>query len=88
MIDKSLYQAKAVGFSGIQNLPTVGFIDGNFRANLEGTGMTYQLEVDLVKRTHDKYVFTSPHVFWTADATAIATIGLTFLFVIHNNNRR
>jgi predicted TIM-barrel enzyme len=75
MIDKFLYQAKAVSFSGIQKFPRVGFIDGNFRANLEDTGITYQLEAGLVKSTHDKYVFTSPHVFCKADAIAIVTIG-------------
>ena len=75
MIDQFLYQAKAVSFSGIQNFSRVGFIDGNFRANLEDTGMTYQLEAGLVKSTHDKCVFTSPHVFWTANAIAIVTIG-------------
>lgn len=75
MMDKFLYQAKTVGFSGIQNLPTVDLIDGNFCANLEDTGMSYQLEVDLVNRARDKDMFTSPHMFWAADTTAMATVG-------------
>jgi|AntAceMinimDraft_1070359.scaffolds.fasta_scaffold201150_1 predicted TIM-barrel enzyme len=75
MMDKFLYQAKAVGFSGIQNLPTVGLIDGNFCAKLEDTVMSYQLEVDLVKRARDKDIFTSPYMFWAVDATALATVG-------------
>ena len=49
LMDKFLDQIKDAGFSGIQNFPTVGLIDGNFRANLEETGMSYQLEVDVVK---------------------------------------
>jgi len=49
LMDKFLDEIKAAGFSGIQNFPTVGLIDGTFRANLEETGMSYQLEVDVIK---------------------------------------
>ncbi len=47
-MDVFLEQVKAIGFSGVQNFPTVGIIDGTFRANLEGTGMSYGLEVDMI----------------------------------------
>ena len=46
-------QLKEMGFSGIQNFPTVGLIDGNFRANLEGTGMGYDKEIEAIRIAHD-----------------------------------
>ena len=49
-----------LGFSGIQNFPTVGLIDGTFRANLEETGMSYGLEIDLVKQAREHDLFTAP----------------------------
>ncbi|MEO0327983.1 MAG: phosphoenolpyruvate hydrolase family protein [Pseudomonadota bacterium] len=70
-----LDEIKAAGFSGIQNFPTVGLIDGNFRANLEETGMSYQLEVDVVKMARDKDMFTTPYVFSPEDAEAMAKAG-------------
>ncbi|MEO5534734.1 MAG: phosphoenolpyruvate hydrolase family protein [Pseudolysinimonas sp.] len=66
---------KDQGFSGIQNFPTVGLIDGVFRANLEETGMSYQLEVDLVRLAHDADMLTTPYVFSTADAAAMTEAG-------------
>ena len=63
------------GFSGIQNFPTVGLIDGVFRANLEETGMSYQLEVDLVRLAHEADMLTTPYVFSTADAAAMTQAG-------------
>ncbi len=75
MMDKFLDEIKAAGFSGIQNFPTVGLIDGNFRANLEETGMSYQLEVDVVKMANDKDMFTTPYVFSAEDAEAMAKAG-------------
>src|ERR1700689_4221302 len=56
------------GFSGVQNFPTVGLIDGTFRANLEETGMSYALEIDMIRRAHDLDLLTSPYVFSTEDA--------------------
>src|SRR6187551_1811250 len=53
----------ALGFSGVQNFPTVGLIDGTFRANLEETGMGYGLEVDLVARARALDLLTTPYVF-------------------------
>ena len=53
-MDVFLDQIKALGFSGVQNFPTVGLIDGTFRANLEETGMSYALEVDMIARARDQ----------------------------------
>lgn len=73
--DLFLDQLKAVGFSGIQNFPTVGLIDGTFRANLEETGMSYALEVDLVRMARAKDLLTTPYVFNPGEATAMAEAG-------------
>jgi len=70
-----LEQVKAVGFSGVQNFPTVGLIDGTFRENLEETGMSYSLEVDMINLAHKKDMFTTPYVFSEENATAMATAG-------------
>lgn len=64
-----------LGFSGIQNFPTVGLIDGTFRANLEETGMGYGLEVELVARARAMDLLTTPYVFCEADARAMAKAG-------------
>ena len=75
VMDHFLDQVKAVGFSGVQNFPTVGLIDGNFRANLEETGMSYSQEVDMIRLAHEKDMFTTPYVFSEEDATAMAEAG-------------
>lgn len=64
-----------LGFSGIQNFPTVGLIDGTFRANLEETGMGYGLEVEMVRRARAMDLLTTPYVFCDADARAMAEAG-------------
>jgi predicted TIM-barrel enzyme len=64
-----------LGFSGIQNFPTVGLIDGTFRANLEETGMSYGLEVELIARARALDLLTTPYVFCEADARAMAAAG-------------
>lgn len=64
-----------MGFSGVQNFPTVGLIDGNFRANLEETGMSYQLEVDMIARAHDEDLLTTPYVFSVEEAIAMTEAG-------------
>ena len=64
-----------LGFSGVQNFPTVGLIDGTFRANLEETGMGYALEVELIKRARALELLTTPYVFCEADAQAMAAAG-------------
>lgn len=73
--DLFLDQVKAIGFSGIQNFPTVGLIDGTFRANLEETGMSYALEVDLVRLARSKDLLTTPYVFNPQEATAMTQAG-------------
>lgn len=70
-----LKQLKEIGFSGVQNFPTVGLIDGNFRANLEGTGMGYDREIEMIGLAHDLDLFTSPYVFDTDQARAMAKAG-------------
>jgi predicted TIM-barrel enzyme len=70
-----LKQLKDIGFSGVQNFPTVGLIDGNFRANLEGTGMGYDKEVEMVRLAHELEMFTSPYVFDEDQAKAMAEAG-------------
>jgi predicted TIM-barrel enzyme len=70
-----LKQLKEIGFSGVQNFPTVGLIDGNFRANLEGTGMGYDKEIEAIRLAHDLDLFTSPYVFDADQARAMANAG-------------
>jgi predicted TIM-barrel enzyme len=73
--DRFLDDLKSVGFSGIQNFPTVGLIDGTFRANLEESGMSYGLEVDLIAKAHEKDLLTTPYVFNADEAAAMAKAG-------------
>ncbi len=70
-----LGQLRDLGFDGVQNFPTVGLIDGDFRRNLEATGMSYALEVDMVREAHALGLFTSPYVFDPEQATAMAEAG-------------
>jgi predicted TIM-barrel enzyme len=73
--DQFLRRLIDLGFSGVQNFPTVGLIDGTFRANLEETGMSYALEVELVARARELDLLTTPYVFCEADARAMAGAG-------------
>ncbi|CAM5557479.1 hypothetical protein MAUB1S_09335 [Mycolicibacterium aubagnense] len=73
--DPFLDQLKEIGFAGIQNFPTVGLIDGKFRANLEETGMGYAMEVDLVRLARSKDMLTTPYVFSVDDARAMTEAG-------------
>ena len=73
--DKFLKELKEMGFAGIQNFPTVGLIDGVFRANLEETGMSYQLEVDCVRAARELDIFTTPYVFNTDEARRMTEAG-------------
>src|SRR5271168_673756 len=59
-MDAFLDEIKALGFAGVQNFPTVGLIDGILRQNLEETGMSYGLEVDMIARAHGKDMLTTP----------------------------
>jgi len=74
-MDVFLDQVKAIGFSGVQNFPTVGIIDGTFRANLEGTGMSYGLEIDMIAKAHEKDMLTTPYVFNADEAATMAKAG-------------
>ena len=73
--DQFLRRLIDLGFSGVQNFPSVGLIDGTFRANLEETGMGYGLEVDMIARAHALDLLTTPYVFGELDARAMAGAG-------------
>ncbi|RYY82418.1 MAG: phosphoenolpyruvate hydrolase family protein [Comamonadaceae bacterium] len=73
--DHLLQRLIGLGFSGVQNFPTVGLIDGTFRANLEETGMGYALEVEMIARAHAMDLLTTPYVFSEEDARAMAGAG-------------
>jgi predicted TIM-barrel enzyme len=64
-----------LGFSGVQNFPTVGLIDGQFRKNLEETGMGYGPEVEMIRQAAALDLLTTPYVFSEADARAMAQAG-------------
>lgn len=68
-------QLGQMGFDGVQNFPTVGLIDGDFRRNLEATGMGYDREVELIRAAHALDLFTSPYVFDPDQATEMARAG-------------
>ncbi len=74
-MDVFLDEIKRIGFSGVQNFPTVGLIDGVFRANLEETGMGYALEVDMIARARARDLLTTPYVFNAQEAEAMASAG-------------
>jgi predicted TIM-barrel enzyme len=70
-----LEEIKRIGFSGVQNFPTVGLCDGQFRQNLEETGMGYGLEVDMIRTAHEAGLLTTPYVFDADQARAMAEAG-------------
>ena len=70
-----LNDVAAAGFSGVQNFPTVGLIDGVFRQNLEETGMSYTLEVEMIRLAHHMDLLTTPYVFDRQQAEAMARAG-------------
>src|SRR5437868_5771861 len=70
-----LKQLIDLGFSGVQNFPTVGLIDGVFRANLEETGMSYALEIDMIAKAREKDMLATPYVFSESEAAAMAIAG-------------
>ncbi|MEL6220739.1 MAG: phosphoenolpyruvate hydrolase family protein [Pseudomonadota bacterium] len=78
---KFLDQLKEIGFAGVQNFPTVGLIDGTFRANLEETGMSYAQEVEMIRLAAERDMLTTPYVFSEADATAMAEAGADIIVV-------
>jgi len=75
LFDSFLDELKALGFSGVQNFPTVGLIDGTFRLNLEETGMGFALEVDLIRLARSKDLLTTPYVFTPDEARAMTEAG-------------
>lgn len=75
VMDRFLARLKAMGFAGVQNFPTVGLIDGSFRANLEETGMGYSPEVDMIRQAYELDLLTTPYVFSADDAEAMTRAG-------------
>jgi len=73
--DRFLRTLAELGFSGVQNFPTVGLIDGTFRANLEETGMGYALEVEMIERARALDLLTTPYVFDESSAVAMTQAG-------------
>ncbi len=74
-----LREVDAAGFSGVQNFPTVGLIDGVFRQNLEETGMGFGLEVDMIRTAHEMGLLTTPYCFNPDEAAAMAKAGADIL---------
>jgi len=79
LMQRFLAEVKAAGFSGVQNFPTVGLIDGTFRAGLEETGMGYGLEVEMVRVARELDLLTAPYVFTEDEARAMAEAGADVL---------
>src|SRR5215204_4787401 len=73
--DLFLRELKALGFAGVQNFPTVGLIDGSFRANLEETGMSFQLEIDCIAAAHELGLLTTPYAFDPHQARLLTQAG-------------
>jgi predicted TIM-barrel enzyme len=78
-MDVFLDDIRRLGFSGVQNFPTVGLIDGRFRAGLEETGMGYAGEVEMIAKAHDRELLTTPYVFDPVQAVAMAGAGADIL---------
>jgi predicted TIM-barrel enzyme len=74
-----LAELKRIGFSGVQNFPTVGLIDGTFRTGLEETGMGYGLEVEMIREARAQDLLTAPYVFTEDEARAMAEAGADVL---------
>ncbi|MDP6544031.1 MAG: phosphoenolpyruvate hydrolase family protein [Phycisphaerae bacterium] len=74
-MDVFLGQIRDIGFSGVQNFPTVGLYDGMFRRNLEETGMGYDLEVEMVRMAREMDMLTTPYAFTAAEGEAMAAAG-------------
>ncbi len=73
--DHFLRELKDLGFNGIQNFPTVGLIDGVFRANLEETGMGFDMEIDCIRAAHQMDMLTTPYAFNTEQAKKLTEAG-------------
>lgn len=79
IMPKFLEQLKRMGFAGVQNFPTVGLIDGTFRANLEETGMGYDKEVEMIRQAHELDLLTTPYVFNVNEAEQMTRAGADVL---------
>jgi predicted TIM-barrel enzyme len=79
LMDRFLRQIEDTGFAGVQNFPTVGLIDGVFRANLEETGMSYAQEVEMIGLAAERGLLTAPYVFGVASAEAMTRAGADVL---------
>jgi predicted TIM-barrel enzyme len=79
LMPQFLCQLKEIGFSGVQNFPTVGLYDGIIRANFEETGMGYDLEVDMIRIAHELDLLTCPYVFNEDEAVAMTKVGADVL---------
>lgn len=78
-MDYFLKQLESIGFSGVQNFPTVGLFDGNFRQNLEETGMGYSLEVEMIGKAHKMGFLTTPYAFNKDESDAMAKAGASII---------
>ncbi len=79
LMKRFLLDVRDAGFSGVQNFPTVGLIDGQFRQNLEETGMGFDLEVEMIAAAHDLDLLTCPYVFNEREAERMAAAGADVL---------
>ena len=79
LMPRFLQEVQAAGFSGVQNFPTVGLIDGQFRIGLEETGMGYSLEVDMIGQAAKLGLLTTPYCFNVDEAEAMARVGADIL---------
>jgi predicted TIM-barrel enzyme len=79
IMKRFLRDVQAAGFSGVQNFPTVGLIDGGFRQGLEETGMGFEKEVDMIAAAHELGLLTCPYVFTEEEARAMARVGADVL---------
>eukprot|EP01087_Luapelamoeba_hula_P012087 TRINITY_DN3357_c0_g3_i1.p1 TRINITY_DN3357_c0_g3~~TRINITY_DN3357_c0_g3_i1.p1 ORF type:complete len:749 (-),score=125.00 TRINITY_DN3357_c0_g3_i1:2-2248(-) len=74
-MDTFLRKLRKIGFAGVQNFPTVGLIDGTFRMNLEETGMSYSMEVEMIRKARQLGLLTTPYVFNVSEARQMAEAG-------------
>ena len=79
LMDVFLDELARIGFSGVQNFPTVGLMDGTYRIGLEETGMGYGLEVDMIRLAHERNLLTAPYVFDPEQAADMARAGADVL---------
>lgn len=78
-MERFLAEVRDIGFAGVQNFPTVGLIDGSFRANLEETRMGYDREIEMIQLAHEMDLLTTPYVFCEEDAEAMTRAGADIL---------